>query len=353
MTVTSLWIGDKLPDIQKLCIKSFLDHGHQFELYTYKQFDGIPEGTIVKDANAVIPESDIYRDVGQNSYGPFADWWSYKWLYENGGFWVDMDIVCVSDKLPEKTPYAVKDELNTVCHGALHFEPKDKLMLELKELAEDPIGMTSWDMEADDYATLQYRKELANIYSTNAERRANVIFGYIGPRMMTAAYNYFKYTPESEIDIFPISQKYWQAIYNGDIRLKDLILDSSWGIHLWGELYRINYTVPTENSLLYELMRKHDITPEPGRTSRNAISSYKYEWEGKEGTIYMYTDGTFESDNDPEFKGTQVIDMRLNKGTFTFVDGKVITLPFQNAPKDYTLNDWNGHVIYAIRPYVL
>lgn len=58
-TVTSLWVGGELPMMSVLCIKSFLDHGHAFQLFTYRNYDNIPAGTLVRDARDILPEEAI------------------------------------------------------------------------------------------------------------------------------------------------------------------------------------------------------------------------------------------------------------------------------------------------------
>ena len=52
--IQSLWIGPRLSNMEHLCIKSFIDFGHEFHLYTYDKVDNIPEGVIVKDGISII-----------------------------------------------------------------------------------------------------------------------------------------------------------------------------------------------------------------------------------------------------------------------------------------------------------
>ena len=92
--IQSLWIGNSLSDLEKLCIQSFLDHGHEFHLYTYTDILGIPSGALVKDGNDVLPESAIYRHH-RGSFALFADWFRWKLLHQRGNWWVDMDVVCL------------------------------------------------------------------------------------------------------------------------------------------------------------------------------------------------------------------------------------------------------------------
>ncbi len=58
--IQGLWIGDRLSTMEALSIKSFLNNGHEYHLYTYSHVDNIPLGTIVKDGNEILPESEIF-----------------------------------------------------------------------------------------------------------------------------------------------------------------------------------------------------------------------------------------------------------------------------------------------------
>ena len=55
--IQSLWIGTKLSNLEKLSIKSFIDNGHTYHLYTYAEVKNIPEGVIVKDGNEILPKN--------------------------------------------------------------------------------------------------------------------------------------------------------------------------------------------------------------------------------------------------------------------------------------------------------
>ncbi len=97
--VRSLWIGDELSNLEQLCIRSFIENGHEFHLYTYGDVKGIPNGTVVKDGNEILPESDIffYKTADHyGSYSAFSNWFRYKMLMDKGGYWSDMDTICIS-----------------------------------------------------------------------------------------------------------------------------------------------------------------------------------------------------------------------------------------------------------------
>ncbi|RZK56359.1 MAG: hypothetical protein EOO87_05665 [Pedobacter sp.] len=105
--VQSLWIGDKLSKVEQLCIKSFLDAGHEFHLYTYENVANVPEGTNVMNARHIIEEDKIFRfedGWGKGSVSGFADLFRLLLLKKNGGWWVDMDIICLK-------PFVIDQEL--------------------------------------------------------------------------------------------------------------------------------------------------------------------------------------------------------------------------------------------------
>lgn len=90
--IQGLWVGTRLSTMEVMCIKSYQAHGHEFHLYTYGPLKNIPEGTVVKDANEIVPESDIKKF---QNFANFSDWWRWNMLYKNGGWYADLDAICL------------------------------------------------------------------------------------------------------------------------------------------------------------------------------------------------------------------------------------------------------------------
>jgi Glycosyltransferase sugar-binding region containing DXD motif len=93
--IQGLWIGDALSTMEKLSISSYIEHGHDYHLYIYNDVSGVPPQTIIKDANEILPSAMITRCDAYGSYAGFADYFRYKLLLEKGGYWSDLDIVCI------------------------------------------------------------------------------------------------------------------------------------------------------------------------------------------------------------------------------------------------------------------
>jgi len=94
-TIQGLWWG-KLGKLQRLSIKSYLDAGHDYHLYTYPQWDqggiDVPAGTRVCDAGDIV-HPDYVRRFKFTAH--FADFFRYVLLLNKGGWWVDLDTVCL------------------------------------------------------------------------------------------------------------------------------------------------------------------------------------------------------------------------------------------------------------------
>ena len=128
--IQSLWIGDDLTNLEKLCVQSFIDHGHEFHLYTYADIGGVPDGAVVKDGNEVLPASKIFRCC-DGRLGPFSDWFRYELLATRGGFWVDMDYVCLRPfDFPADIVFAPDDDTGYFA-GVVKFPARHECMTEL------------------------------------------------------------------------------------------------------------------------------------------------------------------------------------------------------------------------------
>jgi hypothetical protein len=102
--VNSLWIGNALlKPIEILTVKSFIDMGAEFVLWHYDPIrTKLPKETILRDGRELIPEDKMFRypenmmlGFGENSFVGFSEIFRYKTLYEFGGWWSDMDVVCL------------------------------------------------------------------------------------------------------------------------------------------------------------------------------------------------------------------------------------------------------------------
>src|SRR4051794_25533264 len=95
----SVWVGDRLLPLANACINSFKGHHHLFSLYTYNVVEDTPEFVERRDAEGIVPRSRIFR--AHDGWETFADEFAYQFLRQMGGWWVDSDVVCNTEELPD------------------------------------------------------------------------------------------------------------------------------------------------------------------------------------------------------------------------------------------------------------
>src|SRR5438045_3555434 len=94
-----LWVRGNLSRMEILSIRSFLGNGHPVHLYTYDCPGNVPESVTILDASEIVPEclappaQTLPFQIG--SYAIFSDYFRYALLDLRGGWWSDLDYICL------------------------------------------------------------------------------------------------------------------------------------------------------------------------------------------------------------------------------------------------------------------
>jgi len=233
--IQSLWIGEKLSVMEQLSISSFLQNGHSFHLYVYDEVEGVPKGTVLKDANEIIPSGRIFKYKHWDSYAGFADLFRYKLLLEKGGYWVDTDVVCLKPfqfeadymftGVPDRFIYLM---FKSVLTG--HFAYLKRRYHISTWFIKAPIGC----------------EMMGYCYSEAAKRDPEeLVWGEIGPRLITTAVEKFgmqKYVAPRGT-FYPIRWWQWRQLVNGSFIASwkwKRAMHSSYAVHLYNEMWRRN-----------------------------------------------------------------------------------------------------------------
>ena len=175
VVVQSLWVGNDLGDMEIYSINSFINTGHEFHLYTYEKINGIPKKTKILDGNKIMPKKELFKL--KDGFLPFSDIFRYKMLYENGGYWVDLDLISLK-KLDFKEPFVFSSE-RTIQKGAY----------KLKEKFVPNIGVLKAPPKSDFYKELY---EICMAYQKKGINK-NKIKYMIFLREQIKKYNFMKY----------------------------------------------------------------------------------------------------------------------------------------------------------------
>lgn len=208
-TVQALWIGQELSLLEQLSIRSFLAHGHGYQIFTYEPPANIPAGVTVCDAAEILPRSAVFEYTNHKSFAGFANFFRYKLLLERGGWWVDTDIVCVRpfDSLSEYVFASERDgEKIAVNNGVI------------KAPAASEVMAYCWN-------------ECSN------KDPAKLAWGETGPCLLTPAVDRLglaRHVAPPQV-FCPFSFREWETVLQP--RRPDIGGECA-GIHLWNEMWR-------------------------------------------------------------------------------------------------------------------
>lgn len=125
--LNSLWVGDGLSYLERLCLQSAMHHGHQFRVFSYapKLLRGVPAGIEVRDAAEVMPKDKLisYAEC-PNGVALGANLWRYHMLAKGLGFWCDLDFVFLRP-FDFAQPYVFGWELEGWINNAVMFAPSE------------------------------------------------------------------------------------------------------------------------------------------------------------------------------------------------------------------------------------
>jgi len=181
----SLWIGNPLSKVEQTALSSFIYHDHDFTLFVYDSGLKVPKCVKKKDANKIIPESEIFKI--QNSYGPFADMFRYTMIKKTGLTWTDTDSICL------RPDWNFGEYL-------FGFEEGDRLANGILRMPQD--------------------SDLINFLIKNSIKydKSKIVWSEIGPLLVTKGakrFNVLQYAQPPEV-FYPIHFWQWKKIWDRD-----------------------------------------------------------------------------------------------------------------------------------------
>jgi len=211
--VQSLWVGSRLSAMERMTIQSFLASGHVFHLYCYDSISGVPAGTELMDAAAILPRERIFTyqsGFAAGSPAAFSNFFRYKLLLERGGWWVDTDVICLR-------PFDIPNE--------------EVWTSEFQDPPLGPIVSTSVMRAQAGNQIMAWVWDKCQQVDTGA-----VMFGQIGPRLLQAALDALqtraRWPPKS---FSPIPFFDWRKMLDPSQRFS---FDADvYGVHLWNQMW--------------------------------------------------------------------------------------------------------------------
>ncbi len=231
-----LWIGDKLPELQILSLKSLLLTGHKVKVFVYQKYPELLkfsdyENLQIMDANEILSKDQIWHynisEFGKGSVSGFANLWRLIYLERNGGTWVDFDVLAIrnlQEFIPNMDIVIGSEWAGTLKRGTqrpnnnlLSFPSNDPFVKHMKEIALE-IGQNAKHAETGP----KLLNKLIKSKEWSLYQRGIVDYQVVGPVIYTQSGKFIRDTPaqilqEQMIDINKV-----------------------YGFHIWNTYFTVN-----------------------------------------------------------------------------------------------------------------
>lgn len=134
LSFAAFFSGPSLSVTEQACLASSVAHGHTFRLYAYDSLQ-VPPGVELANAASTIPvaERDAFfsMEIGQVQFrriSQFSNGFQYRLLHDQGGWWVDTDVLCLSSDIPKSDPIFAWESFDVIGNAILKFPRRYPVM---------------------------------------------------------------------------------------------------------------------------------------------------------------------------------------------------------------------------------
>lgn len=149
--VNTFWNGNSLSPVEIACLGSFVRSGIPVRFFSYAPVP-LPDGVEWVDAGMVLPRDRLFHFDGSPS--AFSNVFRYTLLHEEGGWWVDTDVVFSGSRLPAQSHYWAWQDRCKINGAVLRFPKGDALCAGLlAESLSRASSLTEWGEIGPDLLT--------------------------------------------------------------------------------------------------------------------------------------------------------------------------------------------------------
>lgn len=198
--VASFWTGSDLSYMEHLCMKSYVDNGYTFHLFTKGPVRNIPDYVEHHNADEIYTRPDVDNDDVRVAGAVYADIWRIHLMQKTDFCWVDMDMVCVRPVEYKKDHYfGVNFGTRSTNNCVLRLPRSSPALMLVQDFYESKTPIPHWlDRETLD----QLFESMRNGFVPTLEK---LPWMTVGPSVLNWALRV-----TNEIDLGQHFSRYWQ-----------------------------------------------------------------------------------------------------------------------------------------------
>ncbi|MBA47868.1 MAG: glycosyltransferase family 2 protein [Paracoccus sp. (in: a-proteobacteria)] len=144
--IGSLWIDGPLSWLEIASIRSFVELGHDFVLYTYGHVPNLPDGAVLRDAREIWPNDDIIVHAKAKSPAIHADVFRAVMVRDTPRVWVDTDVIAMQPFRAGMTWFLghERDDKLLLGNAVMGFPPESRTKDLLAEFLTSDYPIPPW-----------------------------------------------------------------------------------------------------------------------------------------------------------------------------------------------------------------
>jgi hypothetical protein len=262
--IGALWIGGDLSFLEQLCLKSFVDAGHEVILYTYEGVTNAPQGVVQADASDILPQTGFLRHERTGSPALHSDIFRYHMLAKQDQMiWADTDAYCVKPFTTETGHYYAWESDHGLNGGVLGLPQDSATLAALLEFTREEFPVPEW------YDDATKAKILRSHETGQPMHVSEMKWGVWGPHALT---HFLKKTGEVEHALpmhvlYPFSYGDRQLMLRPGLDATQFVKPDTTSIHFYGRRMRARVLdrepggIPRPQTVIGKLLKKHKIDP--------------------------------------------------------------------------------------------
>ena len=193
--VVTFWDGP-LDALRLLCLRSQVKAGHRVTLYSFAPLEGLPDGVVNADAEAVLPRAFAERLRPTGLSGAWRDWTTLQFsdffrmrlMALNAGLWLDADVLLLKGiELDPAKPYFAWEKKRQLGNSVLYLPPDDPIVKAFAALIQQ-------DELTPDWLAWRHRLKFAwRKLRGSTTRLSDIRVAIFGPASLTALSKRFGY----------------------------------------------------------------------------------------------------------------------------------------------------------------
>lgn len=179
--IGSLWIDGPLSWLERASIKSFIELGHDYVLYTYGTVSNVPDGAEVRDAREVWANDNIIIHSKAKSPAIHADVFRAIMVRDTGRVWADTDIIALKPFRADLEWFFgwERSDRPVLGNAIMGFPSNSQMIRELTDFLTSDFPIPPW-FNKNARAAMQAKKDAGETLNLG-----DLPWGTTGPQALT------------------------------------------------------------------------------------------------------------------------------------------------------------------------